>query len=253
MRWHKFDHQGRVPFLLLLLLGYGMTLAWAEYLITREYRLKNADISDVSRVLGILVKNPTGKRIIGGQGKRLVITDEAEQQDTIAEILPVIDQPTKEMVPYKIQMEMVSRASRFFYDQKKTAMAAQRSPTSPAPAANFPSEGVASYDKVTSTKPYKSVYSSEDAQLTKKPRMIFDEPALPSLSALTLKGIFQVSSQRPLALMFYEGVSYTARDGGLFEWNHSRVKGVTSRILKDRVILVGPDRIPREIRFVSTL
>ena len=246
-----------MPLLLLLLLAYGMTPAWADDIITREYRLKHADISDVSRVIGIIVKNPTGKRIIGGQGKRLVITDAAEQQDAIAEILPVIDQPTQETVPFKIQMEMVSRASRFFYDHKKADLAAQRSPAPSAPAGtaapNVPSGGVASYDKATSTRPYKSVYSSEDAELMKKKRVILDEPALPSLSALTLKGIFQLSSGRPLALMFYEGVSYTARDGGLFERNRTQVKGVTSQIKKDRVILTGPDRIPREIKFISTL
>jgi hypothetical protein len=229
------------------------TTVWAGDMITREYRLNHADVTNVSRVLNMVVKNPPGNRIIGGQGKRLVITDTVDDQDTIAEILPVLDQPSQETVPFKIQMEMISHVSRYFYDRKKANLAAQKSPLPSAAPVNSPSGSVASFDKMSSTQPYKSVYSSEDAALTKQPRVILDEPTLPSLSALSLKGIFQVSSGSRLALMAYEGVNYTARDGGLFERNTSRVKGVTSQILKDRVILVGPDRIPREIKFISTL
>ena len=73
------------------------------------------------------------------------------------------------------------------------------------------------------------------------------------MSVLSLKGIFKVNTGAPLALMSYEGINYTARDGGLFAANRDRVKGVVTQIKKDRVILTGPDRIPREIKFKSTL
>ena len=240
---------------LLALLLSARALTWADTLITREYRLKNTDMADISRVLNIAAKDVTQKRIIGGQGKRLVITDTPEQQDAIAEILPVIDQPTQQTVPYKVQLEMMSRISRYNYDHKKSMKMAQKSGPEPSASASTPAPpgGVATYDKRSSTQPYKSIYSSEDAEITKKPRKILDEPTLPSLTSLTLKGIFEVNAGNKLALLICDGVSYTARDGGLFERNHTRVKGVTSRVLKDRVILVGPDRIPREIKFISTL
>src|ERR1700733_4458130 len=45
---------------------------FADDLITREYLLKNADAPNIIPVVNFLVVNPTGKRIMGGQGKKLV-------------------------------------------------------------------------------------------------------------------------------------------------------------------------------------
>ena len=121
---------------LLALLLSARALTWADTLITREYRLKNTDMADISRVLNIAAKDVTQKRIIGGQGKRLVITDTPEQQDAIAEILPIIDQPTQQTVPYKVQLEMMSRISRYNYDHKKSMKMAQKSGPEPSASAS---------------------------------------------------------------------------------------------------------------------
>ena len=113
--------------------------------------------------------------------------------------------------------------------------------------------GVQTYDKFSAAAPYKSVYASDDAKLLRGPRNITNEPVLPSLATLQLKGIFKPSSGSALALLSFEGTNYTARDGGLFEGNRTRLKNVSSKVLRDRVILEGQDRIPHEITFKTSL
>ena len=130
---------------------------------------------------------------------------------------------------------------------------AQASNTAPTPNSSTDNGPVHTYDIRHSTSVYKSIYSDEDAKLAKGPRVIHDDPVLPTGSDLTLKGIFRVSSGSPLALLSYGSANFTARDGGLFEDNRTRVKGYVTRILKDRVIITGPDKIPRQIVFKSTL
>jgi len=230
--------------------------------VTRIYLLKHTEVAVVVQALNIEIRDENKTRVIGGEGKRLVITDTADQQDAIALLLPILDQPMKETDPDKIVMRMVMNVSHYMREQKMAArQPAPGTASSPQVPGNTPGAsstpniagGVKSFDTFKSATPYKSIYASDDAKLLKKPRLIFDEPALPSLSALELKGIFRASADSSLALMSYAGMNYTARDGGLFESNHKRVKNVSSRILKDRVILVGPDRIEREIKFKSTL
>jgi len=55
---------------------------------------------------------------------------------------------------------------------------------------------------------------------------------------------------------FRDPAAYTRTFGGVLvgeEAQDVRVKNVTSRVFKDRVILVGKDRIPHEIKFKTTL
>ena len=236
---------------LLLLLKGGP--AWSDDKpITREYWLKSTDVSSMIPALNIVIRNPTGKRIMGGQGKHLVITEAEEQQNEIAEIIPVMDLPPTQTKPTRIVMELVGRAGVYMHGNQKTAVLARRNeaqPGTPAPAPTFVS-GVNSYDAFKSTR---SVYAAEDARLLKQPRHIIDEPAPVSYSDLVLKGIFEPEKGKRMALLSAGGMLYTARDGGLFESNRSRLKEVTTQVLKDHVMLVGPDRIPRKIAFKSTL
>lgn len=232
------------------------TFGWADDKVTRVYLLKNADVSNISRVINIAVRDTSKTRLIGGNSKRLVISDTPDQQDIIAQLLPVLDQPISETDPDKIQMKMLMNAAQYLRQQKIAMKAAPSSASNKVlPAASTPAiaPGVETYDKSSSAQPYTSIYASDDAQLLQGPRILVDEPVLLSLSNLELKGIYQANTGSPLALLSFESMNYTARDGGLFENNHSRLKDVTSKVLKDRVILVGPDRIPREIKFKSTL
>jgi hypothetical protein len=247
--------------LLVGLVFFASALGWAEDKVTRVYVLKNVEVATISRVINIVVRDTSGIRVIGGEGKRLVISDVPDQQDAIAMLLPVIDKPMDETNPDKIQMKMLMNAAQYFRQQKIAQRTAPSSSSASPVVSNTlgPSftptiaGGVGTYDKFSSTRAYKSIYASDDAKLLQKPRMFYDEPALPSLSALQLKGIFKINTVSPVALLSFESLSYMARDGGLYENNHSRVKNVTSKVLKDRVILVGPDRIPREIKFKTTL
>jgi hypothetical protein len=246
--------------LLLGTLLFFSALGWADDKVTRAYMLTYVEFSNISRVINIAVRDTAGGRIIAGQGKHLVITDTPDQQNAIAQLLPALDQPIAETDPDKIQMKMLMNASQYLRRQKLAMKSGSHAGTdlpvaasnSPA-AANAPAGGVATYDKRTSTGPYHSVYASDDARLLQKSRMFYDEPALPALSALKLKGIFKLKSVNPVALLSYENSNYIARDGGLFENNKARVKNVTSKVFKDRVILVGPDHIPREIKFNTSL
>ena len=212
----------------LLLLPLFITIeARADTLITREYQLRNADASNVIQILNFIIPNPTGKRIISGHDKKLVVTDAVEPQDSISDMLPILDQSSTEKDARKIQMEMLVRASRYLQQSKKTLSTTQNSTALSVPKSD-PSIRANSYDKFLSTQPYKSVYSDEDAKLTQGPRILQEEPTLLSLSSLTLKGIFMTNTKSPLALLSFEGVNYTARDGGLFsESNRTRLKGVT--------------------------
>jgi len=240
-----------VLFTMFLVLQCGSVWS-AEKPITQEYWLKSTDVSYMTQALNIVIRNPTGKRIMGGQGKHLVITDAEEQQNQIAEILPIMDQPTTETKPHRIVMEMVGRAGVYMHNNQKAVVLARKNeapPGAPVPAPIFVS-GVNSYDAFKSTR---SVYAAEDAKLLKQPRRIVDEPVLPLFSDLILKGIFEPEKGKRIALLSAGGMLYTARDGGLFESNRSRLKEVTSQVLTDHVILVGPDRIPRKITFKSTL
>jgi hypothetical protein len=235
---------------------------WADDKVTRVYMLKNVEVSNMTRVINIAVRDMSKTRIIGGNGKRLVISDTPEQQDTIAQLLPVLDQPLTETDPDKIQMRMLVNVAAYLRQQKVASKTSSDSGSAPQTGANNPPSaagapasagGAKTYDTFKGATPYKSIYASDDAEILKKQRVISDDPALPSLSSLQLRGIFRVGTGSPLALMFYEGHNYTARDGGLFENNHIRVKNVTSQVFKDRVVLVGQDHIPREIKFKTTL
>jgi len=240
----------RLLFLILLI----VPCAHADDLVTRAYHLKYVDASNAIQVLNFAVANPTGKRIFAGSEKHLVVTDTMDQQDAVAELLPIIDQPSKQTDPQRAQMELVVRASRYLQQKKRSSkeMASAKSGASTLPAIAAPNAPTSSIH-FTPSVPYKSVYSEEDAKLTAKRRVLHEEPILPSVSALILKGIFMSAKGSPLALLSYQGTNFTARDGGLYERNQLRVIGVTSRVLKDRVILIGPDRVPREIKFASTL
>jgi hypothetical protein len=258
MLTRKRPARGRLLFGLAFFLIFGLGHVWADGKVTRVYVLKNASISNMSRVLDIVVRDPTKTRVIAGDGSKLVVTDTPDQQDTIAQLLPILDQPTNEPTPEKTQMKMMMNAAAYLRQQKLALKAQPASGNASgavsAPSASSSNNGlVATYDKFSSTNAYKSVYASDDAKILAQRRLVPDEPAIPSLSALELKGIYKSNTSTPLALLEYGGAHYVARDGGLFENNRSRVKNVTSQILKDRVILTGLDRIPREIKFRSSI
>lgn len=239
----------------VLLTGVVLSAHADELAITREYWLKNADAASMIQALNIVIRNPAKRRIMGGQGKHLVVTDLPEQQSEISEIIPVMDQPTTQTKPQRIIMEMVGRAGMYMRNNQKATVLARKSDTSaasaPAPA-SVPTytSGTNSYGTFKSTG---SIYAEEDAKLLKQSRHIIDEPTLLSLSDLALKGIFEPTKGKRMALLSAGIMLYTAHDGGLFESNRSRLKDVTSEVLADRVILTGPDRIPRTFKFKSTL
>ncbi len=94
--------------------GYSLLmthLAWADSPITREYWLKNTDTTIIIRVLTVLIPDSTGKRIMAGQGKHLVVTDFPDQQAEVTDLLTVIDQPPKPLRRIASFMEMVAAAS----------------------------------------------------------------------------------------------------------------------------------------------
>jgi len=93
--------------------------ASASDLVTRSYQLKFVDANDIIPILNFSVANPTGKRILAGHEKHLVVTDAMEQQEAIAELLPVMDQPSKETDPKRAQMMIVVRTSRYLQQKKK--------------------------------------------------------------------------------------------------------------------------------------
>jgi len=246
--------QSRRLDLLLLFLLLKCGPAWsADKPVTREYWLKSTDAASMIQALNIVIRNPTEHRVMAGQGNHLVVTDAPDQQREISEIIPIMDQPSTQTKPQRIVMELVGRAGMYMRQNQKTAVIAKRngagSWTTTAPAAIYVS-GANSSDTFKSTT---SVYAEEDAQLLKQSRRIVDDPFLSSVTDLQLKGIFQAAPGAPLALLAYGGALFTARDGGLFEGNKSRLKGVTSQVLKDEVIVTGPDRIPRRIKFKSSL
>ena len=203
------------------------------------------------QALNIVLRDPNKKRIMGGQGKHLVVTDTSEQQVRIEELLPIMDLPPTQIKPQRIVMELVGRAGIYMHNNEVAAAKARKAqaPEGTPVVHNFIS-GVNSYDSFKSTH---SVYAQEDAKLMQQFRHITDEPVLPSVGDLELKGVFKSSTGSPLALLAYGGTLFAARDGGLFEANRTRVKGVTTEVLKEEVIVTGPDRIPRHIKFKSTL
>ena len=239
-------------FFLLFLFGFGGR-AWAEGTITREYWLKNTDASTMIRVLTIAVRDPDKRRIMGGQGNHLVVTDFQDQQLEIADLVPIFDQQTGETNPDRIVMVMLTRGARYLKEKKKMFVAQKGGASSdirPGSSSASPSSGVNSFSLYKTTY---SIYDQEDAQLMKKRRVIESEGNLPPLGSLILKGIFQSANGTPLALLSFENSNFVARDGGLFERNRTRVQDVVSHVSKDKVILTGPDRIPREYRFKSSL
>jgi hypothetical protein len=227
----------------------------AEDKVTRVYMLKNSDVSNIERAINIAVRDPSHIRVVGGQGKRMVVTDTADQQDNIAQLLPVLDQPISETDPDKIQMRMLMNAAQYLRHQKIAMKAAGQSSGKAVPTASAPnsSEGAQSYDKFKSAKPYISVYASDDAKMLQGPHVILEEAYLPALSSLELKGIYADTRGGRLALLTCANLNYTARDGGLYQNNRARLQNVTSQIFKDYVLLTGPDHIPRTIKFKSTL
>lgn len=244
-------------FALLALLGWALSGHADEVTFTRVYQLKNVDAANCIRAINFAVPDVAQKRILSGQGRKLVVTDVAVNQDEIASLLPVIDQAGKETDPRRAQIEITVRVANFLNHKKKnstmTSSGAAGAGAS-APAARRGDAGPPrNYDTKRSTEPYKSVYSDEDVQLMKKPRVVRDDPVLPAINNLTLKGIFLISSNKPMALLTYENSNFTARDGGLYYFNRTLVKGYTCKVLKDRVVITGPDRIPREVKFKTSL
>ncbi len=229
--------------------------SWAGDLITREYVLRNIDGDIMIRVMNILVEDPDKKRLMGATGKRMVVTDTLEHHNSILELLPILDIPQIETKPNRIVLSLMGTASQYYSKRKGIETTSQKSGAQPlaGAAAATPDlwkSDVHTYDAFKSTR---SIYAEEDAKLSKKRRLIEDEGALPSLNDLVLKGIFRTAKGPSMGILAYGLINFTARDGGLFERNRSRVKGVTSRVLKDRVILTGPDKRPREYKFKSTL
>jgi type II secretory pathway component GspD/PulD (secretin) len=220
--------------------------------VTREYWLKSTDAESVIQALNIVIRNPSGHRIMGGQGKHLVVTDVPEQQTQIAEIIPIMDQPLTQTKPQRIVMELVGRAGMYMQQNLKAAVAARRGSSTPAalPPSAIIVSGVSSYDTFKTTY---SVFAEEDAQMMRTSRRIVDEPLLASAADLVLKGIFKAATGAPLALLTNGLSTFVARDGALFEGNKNRVKGFTSAISANEVIVVGPDRIPRHLKFKTTL
>lgn len=231
---------------------------------TQEYWLKYSDVTLIVRAINITVRDAGGKRIIGGQGNHLVVTATEDEQLMIADLLPILDQPTQEKRPDKTVIDMVTRAAHYLKD-KKLAFAAAQKANNPAPAnAPVQAAGYATptaphvnvLSSINSFDLYKttfSIYAQEDARIVAKRIIKDDEGGLPSLGDLTLRGIFKVTTGSPLALLTYAQTNYTARDGGLFERNRTRVKDVSSKVFKDRVVLVGPDRIQRVFKFKSSI
>ena len=239
---------------LLVSLFLAATRASADDTFTREYWLKSTDAQSMIQALNIVLRDPAGKRIMGGQGKHLVVTDTPDQQLHIEELLPIMDLPPKQTNPRRIVIELVGRAGLYMHNNE-VAAAKIRANESPKGAAGAPLvhnfvSGINSYDSFKSTR---SVYAAEDAKLMQQYRHIADDPVLPSVADLQLKGVFKTNSGSPLALLAFGGTVFTARDGGLFEGNRARVKGVTTEILREEVIVTGMDRIPRRIKFKSSL
>jgi hypothetical protein len=251
MLWKIYAPRRGTILLAIILIGT-VAVTRAEDMITREYWLKSADAATIIHAINIVIRNPTGKRIMGGQGKHLVITDAAEQQGQITEILPIIDKPSTETKPQRIVMEMVGRAGIYMHNNQKSSVLARTNEApkgASAPASVFTS-GINSYDTFKSTR---SIYAEEDARILKGPRHILEEAVLPSFSDIVLKGILEPTKGKRIALLAAGGMLYTARDGGLFESNRSRLKGITSQVFADQVLLIGPDRVPRKFKFRSTL
>ena len=229
--------------------------SWADEKVTRTYRLKYSDVSNIASAINVAVRDPAKTRVVGGQGKHLVVSDTPDQQDVIAQLLPVLDQPIQETDPDKIQMKMLMNAAQYLRQQKISMKSAMTASAAPAPAASTAAQatGVQSVDKFKPVTPYKSIYTDEDEKLTRGPRKIEDEPAILSLEGLELKGIFKGRQGSTIALLSDGLTNYTAHDGGLYERNRVRLKKVTSRVHKDGVTLIGQDGISHEIKFKTTL
>ncbi len=221
---------------------------------TREYRLKHVDAPLAIKAINFAIPNISKKRIMGGDGKKLVVTEIGASQDEIAALLPVIDQPSKETDPLRIQMELSIRISNHLNREQKYLQTARAAPAAGAAAPVRGDSGAAqTYETRRTTQPYKSVYSDEDDKLRTGPRVIKDDPVLPAVSSLMLKGIFFDKTNHRMALLAYESNSFTARDGDLYFFNRTKMKGYTSQVLKDRVVITGPDRIPREVKFKTSI
>jgi hypothetical protein len=227
-------------------------MSWADSPITREYWLKNRDTTIIIRALIILIPDSSGKRIMAGQGKHLVVTDFADQQAEVTDLLTILDQPPKATTEDKQFLELVQNGIHYLRQQKADRIALDKKGASPtaAPMGAILNSGVNSFDTYKSTR---SIYAEEDAKLLSQRRRIVEDATPILLGDLILKGIFRPTETTTMALLAYGDTLYSARNGGLFERNSIRVKGVTSQILKDSVILIGPDRIPKEIKFKSTL
>src|SRR5262249_55123871 len=158
----------------------------------------------------------------------------------------------KETEPRKALMELGVRVTNYLNKQARAPSSSSQA--SAAKSAPSSSGGPAhTYDIRKSTEVYKSIYTDEDAKLVKGPRVFKEDPVLPSVSNLVLKGIFYLNAKTPMAILNYESASFTARNGGLYYQNRTLVKNIMTKVLQDRVIVTGPDKIPREIKFKSSL
>src|SRR5258706_14248280 len=113
--------------LLFILSICASSVGWADDKVTRVYLLKHAEVSNIARVINIAVRDPSKTRLIGGNSNRLVVSDMPDQQDIIAQLLPLLDQPMTETDPDKIQMKMLMNASQYLRQQKIAMKAATSS------------------------------------------------------------------------------------------------------------------------------
>jgi hypothetical protein len=241
--------------LYVVILSLGIGIARADDSFTREYWLKHTDVPLISRTLNVLMGNRPGRRIIGGQGKHLVVTAPPDQQDEVADLLTILDKPLTQTNPDKQFMELIQGGLRYLKQQQVDVATLQKNEasSSSSPASAETRGTVSGTNTYVTYKSTRSIYAASDAKLLQQQHRIVEEPLLPSVNDLDLKGIFKPAQEPPMALLSYGNTLFTARDGGLFERNRTRLKGVTSEVQKDKVILTGPDRRPREFKFKSTL
>src|SRR6266487_1575524 len=117
--------RGRLLYLIALSVLIGASVCgWSDDKVTRIYALKHVEVSNISRAINIAIRDPNKSRVIAGQGRRLVITDTPDQQDAIAQLLPVLDQPMTETDPDKIQMKMLMNASQYLRQQRLSGKSA---------------------------------------------------------------------------------------------------------------------------------
>jgi hypothetical protein len=74
-----------------------------------------------------------------------------------------------------------------------------------------------------------------------------EDVVMPNLSALMLKGIFD-DGKGTAAIISGGGITYILRDRKLYDNRQRLVSGVSGEIRKESIVLVGPDRIAKELK-----